>query len=158
MLQIKAFALFVTLLVAAGGMLAGCNPEAPPQDAYPVPGKGQPPEMHRQADEFEHRVLEHRRQVEHERMELDRMRDEMQGRVKREREQIERARRALEERQQELRARGSILATKEADLRASNTAELEAKITDLEVQVAELEVLVADLEKRATDLSPKESE
>ena len=54
-----------------------------------------------------------------------------------------------------MKARGSTLATKEADLRASNTAELEAKITDLEAQVAELEVLVADLEKRATDLSSK---
>ena len=155
MLKIKAFALFLTLLVAAGGMLAGCNPEAPPQGANPVPGKRPPPEMQRQAEEFERRQLDHRGQVERERMELDRMRDEMRGQVKREREEIERARRALEERQQEMKARGSTLATKEADLRASNTAELEAKITDLEAQVADLEVLVADLEKRATDLSPK---
>ena len=122
--KIKAFALFFTLLVAAGGMLAGCNPEAPPQDAAPVPGKGPPQEMHRQAEEVERLVLDHRRQVERERMELDRMRDEMRGQVKQEREQVERARRTLEERQQELKARESIQATKEADLRASKTAEL----------------------------------
>jgi len=158
MLKIKAFALFLTLLVAAGGMLAGCNPEAPPQNPYPVPGKGPPREMHRQAENVDRGVLDHRRQVERERMELDRMRDEIRGQVQREREQVERARRTLEERQQELKARGSIQATKEADLRDSNIAELEAKITDLEVQVAELEVLLADLEKRATDLLPKESE
>ena len=155
MLKIKAFALFLTLLVAAGGMLAGCNTEAPPQDASLVPGKRPPQEMHRQAEEFERRQLDHRGQVERERMELDRMRNEMRGQVNQEREQVERTRRTLEERQQELKAKGSIQATKEADLRASNIAELEAKIADLEVQVAELEVLLADLEKRATDLSSK---
>ena len=155
MLKIKAFALFLTLLVAASGMLAGCNPETPPQDANPVPGKGPPQDMHRQAEEVERLVLDHRRQVERERMELDRMRNEMRGQVNQEREQVERTRRTLEERQQELKAIGSIQATKEADFRASNIAELEAKIADLEVQVAELEVLLADLEKRATDLSPK---
>ena len=83
MLKIKAFALFLTLLVAAGGMLAGCNPEAPPQGANPVPGKRPPPEMQRQAEEFERRQLDQRGQVEHERMELDRMREEMRGQVKR---------------------------------------------------------------------------
>ena len=158
MLKINAVALFLTLLVATGGMLAGCNPEVPLQNADPVPGKGPPQEMHRQAEEVERLVLDHRRQVERERMELDRMRDEMRGQAQREREQVEQARRTLDERQQELKARGSIQATKEADLRASNIAELEAKITDLEVQVAELEVLLADLEERATDLLPKESE
>ncbi len=61
----------------------------------------------------------------------------------------------MEERRQEQKERSSTQATKEADLRASNIAELEAKIADLEVQVAELEVLLADLEKRATDLSSK---
>ena len=158
MLKIKAFALFLALLVAAAGMLAGCNPQVPTQNANPVPGKGPPQEMHRQAEEVERRMLDHRRQVERERMELDRMRDEMRGQAKQEREQVERARRTLDERQQELKARGSIQATKEADLRASNIAELEAKTADLEVQIAELEVLLADLEKRATDLSLKESE
>ena len=155
MLKIKAFALFFTLLVATGGMLAGCNTEAPPQNADPVPGKRPPQEMHRQAEEAERLVLDHRRQVERERMELDRMRDETRGHAKQEREQVERARRTQEERHQELKARESIQATKEADLRASKTAELEAKIAGLEVQVAELEVLLADLEKRATDLSSK---
>ena len=103
MLKIKAFTLFLMLIVAAGGMLVGCKPEARPQDTYPGPGKNRPPEMQRQAGEFERRMSDHRGQVEHERMELDRMRDEMRGQVKREREEIERARRALEERQQEMK-------------------------------------------------------
>ena len=133
MLKIKGFALFLTLLVAAAGMLAGCTSEAPPQDASPVPGKGPPQEMHRQAEEVERRASDQRRQMENGRMELDRMRNEMRGQVEREREQADRARRTLEERRQELKARESIQATKEADLRASNIAELEAKIADLEV-------------------------
>ena len=124
MLKLKAFALFFTLLVALSGMLAGCNTGAPPQDADTFPRKGPPQDMHRQAEEAERLSLNHRRQVERERMELDRRRDEMRGQVKQAREQVERARRTLEERQQDLKARESIQATKEADLRASKTAEL----------------------------------
>ena len=146
----------ITLLVVSGALVA-CGTQAQPADHPSGPSKGPPPEMLRQAEQFERRMMDHRRQMERQRMDLNRMRDEMRGRAERERERLQQARKDLQEREQRLKVKSSKLATVEANLRAARSADLEGKITVLEDQVTQLEALVAALEQRAATLIPETS-
>ena len=100
----------ITLLVVIGALVA-CGTQANPADHPSGPPKGPPPEMLRQAEQFERRMMDHRRQMERQRMDLNRMRDEMRGRAERERERLQQARKDLQEREQRLKVKSSKLAT-----------------------------------------------